>query len=121
MGITEVAGAAFLEVLAFLVADDHDPIGVELGPAGANCPIVAEELVAVQFDELLEDQFEVVGGHGPIGMPGDLDRLPRLQIGRKSASSARSSSRREPADLIADLGRRRHDLASSFSSRASNS
>ena len=62
------------------MADDHDLVGVELGPAGADGPVVAEGLVAVQFDELVEDQFQVVGRHGPVGMPGDLDRFPGLQL-----------------------------------------
>ena len=62
------------------MADDHDFVGVELGPTGPNGPIVAESLVAVQFDEFVEHQFEIVGCHGAIGVPGNLDRLPGLQL-----------------------------------------
>ena len=57
MGAAEVAGVALLERLAFLMADDHHLVAIELGPAGADRPVVAEGLVAVQLDELVEDQF----------------------------------------------------------------
>ena len=106
MGAAEVAGVPLLERFAFLVAHDHDLVAVELGEAGADGPIVAEELVAVQLDELVEHQVQIVGGHGPVGMPGDLDRLPRLQlavdlllqIGQLAA---------KPADLVANIRRLR--------------
>ena len=104
MGVAVIAEAAFLERLALLMADDHHLEGVELGPAGADRPIVAETLVAVQFDELVEDQFEIVGGHGPIGMPGDLDLLPRLQVGVDLFDQIDALAA-QAADFVADLGR----------------
>ena len=104
MGEAEVAGVAFLERLAFLMPDDHHLVGVELGPAGANRPIVAEELVAVQLDELVEDQLEVIGGHGPIGMPGHLDDLPRLEVGVDPLLQLHQLPPQQ-ADFVADLGR----------------
>ena len=42
-------------------------------------PIIAVEPVAVQFAEILNQQFDVVGHQGSSRMPGDEHRLPRLQ------------------------------------------
>jgi hypothetical protein len=69
-----------LSVFPFWWPDDHDLEGVELGEAATDGTVVAETLVAVQLDELLEDQRQVVARHGAIGMPGYLDRFPGLQV-----------------------------------------
>ena len=61
------------------MADDHDLVAIELGEAAAHGPIVAEELVAVQLDEFVEDQVQIVAGHRPVGMPRHLHGLPRSQ------------------------------------------
>ena len=97
-----IAGAALFEGFAFLMAHKHHPIGIEFRPAGADGPIVAKELVAVQFNEFVEHQFEVVGGHGPVGVPGDLDRLPRLQLAIDLLLQVGQLAA-EPADLVANI------------------
>ena len=58
----------------------------------------------MQLDEFLEDQFEVIGRHGPIGVPGDLDRLPRLEVGVDPPLGFDQFPPQQ-ADFIADLGR----------------
>ena len=60
MGAAVEALAAFLERVALLMADEHDAIIAEPGEAGADGPVVAEGPVAVQLDELVEDQVDVI-------------------------------------------------------------
>ncbi len=102
MGAAEEARVALLERLALLVPDEHHPVRVQLGPAGADGAVVAEEPVAVQLDELVEDQLQVIGGHGPLGMPGHLDRLPGLQLAVDPLLQLRPFPP-QPADFIAGL------------------
>src|SRR5690606_28545691 len=71
---------AFLERLAFLMADDHHFVFVQLGEAGADGAVVAERLVAMQFDKLIEDQVEVVGHLRTIRMPRYLNRIPCVEL-----------------------------------------
>ena len=104
VGVAVVAEVPFLERLAFLVSDDENLVGVEFCPARANRPIVAEGLVAMQLDELLENQFEVVGRHGAIGVPRDLDGFPRLQVGVDSPFRVGQFAAKEP-DFVANLRR----------------
>ena len=75
-----MADAALFDRASLLMPDDHHFELIELGKAGADGPIVAERLVAVQLDEFVEDQVEIIGRHRPIGMPGDFDRFPRREI-----------------------------------------
>ena len=103
MRAAEVAFVAFLERLALLVADEHDLVLIELGEAGAQRAVVAEELVAVQLDELVEHQVEVIGEHRPIGMPGDLDRFPGIELAVDAARRVGQLAA-ERADLVAQLG-----------------
>ena len=72
------------------------------GPTGTDRPIVAKEPVAVEFDELVEDQLEVVGRHRPVGMPGHFDRLPRLEVCVGPLSQVGQLSL-QPPDFIAGL------------------
>lgn len=80
MSTPEEAGIALFERFAFLVTDHHDFILVELGETCPHGAIVAEELIAVQLDEFIEDEVEIVGGHWPVGMPRDLHGLPGCQV-----------------------------------------
>ena len=43
--------------------------------------VVADGAVAVQLDELLEDQLEVVAGLRALLVPRDLDDLPGVEVG----------------------------------------
>ena len=80
MRAAEVTRRSFLVGPALLMADDHDLELIELGKASANRAIVAEVLVAVQLDELVERQFEVVDRVGAILVTSDLDGLPRREM-----------------------------------------
>ena len=102
MGAAEVTGGPFLVGLALLMPDDHHLHVVEFGEAGADRPVVAEEFVAVQLDELVEEQFEVVGRHRAFRMPGHLDGFPGLEptIGLLDQLHPFAA---EPAQLVADF------------------
>ena len=102
------------------MADDHDLIRVELGPAGPDGPVVAEGLVPMQLDEFVEDQFQVVGRHGALGMPGDLDRFPGLQLAVDPLLLVGQLAP-QAANFIAGLGLSAVESVSSFWIRASNS
>ena len=106
MGAAEEALVAFFERLAFVMADDQHLVAIELGEAGAQRAVVAEELVAVQLDELVEQQVEIVGEHRPIGMPGDLHRFPRIELAVDAARRVGQLAAQR-ADLVAQLGRLR--------------
>ena len=80
MGTAVEGLLAFLERLALLVADEHHPTVVELGQARDDRAVVAEGTVAMQLDELVEDQLDVVAGVRPIGMAGHLDDVPRVEL-----------------------------------------
>ena len=80
MGAAEVALVPLFERFAFLMADEHHLEFVELREAGAEGAVVAEELVAVQLNELVEHQVDVVGEHWSFRMAGDANRFPRVEI-----------------------------------------
>ena len=79
MGATKVACRAFLGGLALLMPDDQHFATVDLCKAGAHGAIVAEKLVAVQFDELVEDERQIIGCHRPLRMPRDFYGFPRFE------------------------------------------
>ena len=79
VGAAVEARLPFLERVALLVADEQDLEVAEPGEAGADGPVVAEGPVAVQLDELVEDQLDVVERLRPVRVPGDEDRLPGRQ------------------------------------------
>ena len=58
----EVAFLTLGEVFPLLMADEHDLDVVEVGQAGDDGLVVAQGAVAVQLEELLEDQVDVVAG-----------------------------------------------------------
>ena len=77
MGAAEEALVALLERAALLVADEHHLEVVEPGEAGADGPVVAERPVAVQLDELVEDQLDVVERLRPLADAGRPGPSPR--------------------------------------------
>ncbi len=91
MGAAEVALLALGEVFPLLMADEHDLDVVEVGQAGDDRLVVAQGAVAVQLEELLEDQVDVVAGLGPLLVARNLDDLPGLEMGVDSRLSAASS------------------------------
>ena len=80
MGTAVEALVAFLERVALLMADEHDAVIAQPGEAAANGPVVADGAVAMQLDELLEDQIDVVHRLRPLGVPRDEDRLPGGEV-----------------------------------------
>ena len=60
MGAAVLAFVAFFEGVPFLMADQHHAMIAEPGETGAQGAIVAECPVAVQFDEVVEDETDVV-------------------------------------------------------------
>ena len=60
--------------------DEHDFQIVEPGETGEDRRIVTERLVAVQLDEFVKQQFDIVECLRPRFMPRDLDDLPGAQL-----------------------------------------
>lgn len=85
------------------MTDDHHLHVVQLGPARTDRPVVAIETVAVEFHELIETEFEVIGGHGPVGVAGDLDRLPRFELVEDPAAQVGQVAA-QATDLGAGIG-----------------
>ena len=102
---------ALLQRVPLLMADQHDAEIAQPGEAGADGAVVADGAVAVQFDELVEDQLEIVAGLRPVAVAGDLDRLPRrqvavdlaLEVDRSRAACCRTSSLAAPLASASSL------------------
>ena len=60
-----------------MLTDDKDAKIVETRPTGADRAVVAENLVAVELDELVKDKIDVIERLRTLRMTRDLDRLPR--------------------------------------------
>ena len=70
-----------LSVVPLLMADEHDAEVAQAGEAGADGAVVAEGPVAVQLDELVEDQVDVVERLRPFadgGRPATVSQAVRL-------------------------------------------
>ena len=63
-----------------MLTDDHDAEIVDSRPAGSNRSVVAENLVAVKLDELVENEIEIIERLRTLRMSRDLGRLPRGEI-----------------------------------------
>jgi len=70
-----------LGVVAFLMADDHDPFATNLGKTADERAVIAEAAVSTHFHEVAGDELEVVEGVRPGRMAHDLDALPRSEVG----------------------------------------
>ena len=104
MSTAEVAFLALGQVFPLLMADEHDLDVVQVGEAGDDRLVVAQGAVAVQLEELVEDQLDVVAGLRPLLVARDLDDLPGLEM-RVDFPFERSQLAPQPADLFGDLGR----------------
>lgn len=104
VGAAVIAGDPLLVVAPLLMADDHHLEAIDLGPSGAHRPVVAEVLVAVELDKLLEAEFQVIVGQRPIGAAGHFDRLPGLQVGIDSLLQIGQFASQH-ADFILGFGR----------------
>ena len=82
---------------------------IELGEAGEDRPVVAKAAVAVQFDELVEHQREIVRRVRPVLVAGDLHDLPRRQTGIDPSRRLRDLAPQQ-AQLFVLLGRTEREL-----------
>src|SRR5262245_60261655 len=73
--------APLFQRVPLLMADDQDAGVTEPGEAGPQRPVIAERPVAVQLDELLEDEFDVIAELRPALDAREFDRLPGRQTG----------------------------------------
>ena len=77
---TEVALNAFFSVASLLVSDHHRFEFVEFRPTDANRSVVAERFVAVQLDELVEHEVDVIERLRTLRVPRDFDRFPSVEV-----------------------------------------
>ena len=105
MGAAEVAGLALGQVFPLLMADEHDLEIVEVGEARDDRLVVAEGAVAVQLEELLEDQID--DSRGSAGRCWCRETWTICQGSRLRIDLAleRGQLAAQPADLLGDLGR----------------
>src|SRR5207249_10999331 len=89
VGHAEVAAEYLLGIAAPLMTDDHHRLAVEPRPAGDDRRIFTKEAIAVQLDEVGEDQLEIIERERSLRLARDLDALPWREI---------------PVDLGAQIG-----------------
>ena len=76
-----VALLALLDRSPLVLADHEHLLVFEFGEAGDDGAVIAEGSVAVQLDELVEDQFDVIERLRALCVPGDvLDDVPGIEI-----------------------------------------
>src|SRR5439155_25584480 len=72
----EVTGDILARVPPLLVADDHDPQIFESAEPADNRRVVAVEAIAVELDEVLEEELDEVAGVRALRMARELRALP---------------------------------------------
>ena len=76
-----VALLAFLERATLVLADDEHLLVFQFRETGHDGPVVAEGPVAVQLDELVKDQFDVVERLRTLFVPRQvLDDAPGIEV-----------------------------------------
>jgi hypothetical protein len=63
---TEVASGSFFEGASFLVTDDHHFAASEFREPGKHRTIITEKFIAMEFDEFIECEVQVIAGVGAI-------------------------------------------------------
>ena len=81
MSRAKIAKDVFLGVAALLRADDNDAVFAQAGKTPNHRAIFGKEPIAVQFGEIGERRIEIIEGVRAFGMPGELDALPRGEVG----------------------------------------
>src|SRR5206468_1330853 len=76
----EIALEVFLEVAAFLMADDDALFVPDRGEAAGHRAVLGKEPVAVQLDEITERKLDIIERKWPRRVPGNLDALPRGEV-----------------------------------------
>ncbi len=84
-GGAEVAFDVLLGVAPFLRADEEDLLVAQFGQAAYQGRVIGEEAIPMQFQEIGKDQGGVIEDERPFGMAGDLDAVPRAEIGEDLA------------------------------------
>ena len=80
MSTAVVALCAFFERPAFVLPDQQNFLIVEFRETRDNRPVVAERSIPVKLNKFVADQFDVIPGLRPFLMPGDQNRLPRVEV-----------------------------------------
>src|SRR5437660_461677 len=96
VGHAEVPRDLLARVTALLVTDDDDPLPVEACEAADDRGVVAVEPVAVELDEVLEEEPDEVTRVGALGVAGELRSLPGRQTGVGLPA--------RPQELVLELG-----------------
>ena len=99
----EVARDLFPGVPALLVADHDDPLPFEARQPGDDRRVVAEDTIAVELDEVFEQQLEEVARVRALRMARQLRTLPGRQAGVGLLAEAREPVL-ELGDLVARPG-----------------
>src|SRR6185369_10052343 len=72
----EVPPENFLRVASALLPHHHHRLAVEARPPANNCRIVAKSAIAMELDEIGEDQLDELRGERPLDVASHLDSLP---------------------------------------------
>lgn len=96
---------SFLEVSPLLLSDEHDFLVVDLGESGENGSVVAIGVVAVQFDELVEDQFEVIKRLRTMAVASQLNDISGIEM-IENLTSEPGNLQPHIADRLFDVWRR---------------
>src|SRR4030095_2397897 len=75
----EVPGDLLARVAALLMTDDDEPLLLEARETADTRSVVAEEPIAVELDEIVEQELDEVARVGPLGVAGQLRALPGRQ------------------------------------------
>ncbi len=102
----EVERHALLRRATLPVPDEQEPPLPDPREPGQDCLVVAEHLVAVELDEVVQDLLDVVGDDGSVRVARDVDPLPGRQV------------RVDPLDLGREALLERVDLAGEIEVRA---
>ena len=74
---SEIAADIFVGVPAFLMTDDSDGTSIDGAETADDGFVVANTAIAMQLDEIIRDEFDVVQAVGAVRMSGQLNLLPR--------------------------------------------
>ena len=76
-----MAGFAFGQVFSLLMTHEHDFDVIQTSESRDDRLVVSEGAVAVQLEELIEDQIQIIAGLGTLLVSRDLDNLPGIEAG----------------------------------------
>ena len=87
---------------ALLLADDHHGVAAEAADAADDRPVLAEQAVAGERREVLDQVGDIIRGMGTVGVARDLGLLPRGQLGIGLAQQTVRLGL-QPRDLLGDV------------------